>query len=94
MWTDWVEQSRKLLEHACDPNTGTPAGCAEMADQLRRIEQLEQWVLAFFSGMAFVAVWRIAELVWEQLRGPDPDEVEPAADHQRTFSTNGGPHDA
>lgn len=94
MWTDWVDQSRKLLEQACDPHTGTSARCAEVLDQLRHIEQLEQWALAFFSGMAVVAVWRFAEMAWDRLRRPDPDELASSQHQDRALLSNGGHHDA
>ncbi|VWX51094.1 hypothetical protein [Novosphingobium sp. 9U] len=94
VWTDWVDQSRKLLEQACGPQTGTSARCAEVVDQLRHIEQLEQWALAFFSGMAFVAAWRFVEMVWNRLRPPDPDELAPEAHQDRALLSNGGHHDA
>lgn len=70
MWTNWDQVSAKLIELACDPRLSTPAECATIIKKVQHTEQLEQWMLAIFTGMAFILVWTAWERIWTKLRPP------------------------
>ena len=74
MWTDWDHVSRRLIDLVCDYRLSTPAECARMTRQIEHTEQLEQWVLAFLTGIAFVMLWVLWDWAWSKLRPLSHDE--------------------
>ena len=92
MWTDWDQVSAKLIELACDPHISSAEHCADTAAQLDRVEQLEQWVLAFLSGMAFVLVWSLWEWAWNKWRPAEQDEAPAAPADLYPLLRRGGRH--
>jgi hypothetical protein len=64
VWFDWVDDSRKAIQHACDVHGGTPLLCAKVLAQVHHIEHLEHWALALLAGMALVLLWMFVDHAW------------------------------